>query len=579
MGAGPAVVAVAGVAMLAWTWGTWPDVLVDFGRELYVAWQLAEGRRLYADLAYFNGPLSPYLNALWFRLFGVSLRTLVAANLVVLTLVTLLFYRIVREIAGRLAAAAAGVTFLVLFACIQLVRTGNYNFVCPYSHEMTHGLLLALAAVYALSRLPTYGAAAAAAGGLALGLVLLTKPEVGVAAVSAAVVAVAASFGAVRHKGATAATLVGATLVPPLAAVVLLAATMPFADALAGALGGWRWIVRRELASTPFYRLGMGTHDPGASLVTLLEASGLYALTFGPLALLALRRSLTPVRKVAGLAAVLGLALVLWQYGPIDWFEAARPLPLASAVLVFAAAVRARRPPTEPATILELSMAVLGTVLLAKIALAARVHHYGFALAAPATLLVVATLLARAPAAIARRGGDATLFRAGVLVFLALGLVVHLRIAAHWIAEKTVPVGSGADAFLADGRGPVVNETLREIAARGATGQTLAVLPEGVMLNYLARRRTSVRHLNFMPIELVMFGEETMLGELAAHPPDFVSLVHKDAAEYGARFFGHDYGRRLAAWVAQHYRPVAQHGAPPFVDERFGIVLGARKAD
>jgi hypothetical protein len=579
MGVGPAVVAVAGIAMLAWTWGTWPDVLVDFGRELYVAWQLAEGRRLYADLAYFNGPLSPYVNALWFRLFGVGLWTLVVANLVVLALVTTLLYRIVRELAGRLAASAAGVTFVVLFACIQLVRTGNYNFVCPYSHEMTHGLLLALTAVYALSRLSTHGPPAAAAGGLALGLVLLTKPEVGVAAVAAAAVAVATSFGAVRRKGATAAMLVGATLVPPLAAVVLLAARMPFADALAGALGGWRWIVRRDLASTPFYRLGMGTDDPVASLVTLAEGTALYALMLGPLAFLALRGSLPTMRKIGGLAIVIGLALVLWQYGPINWFEAARPLPVASAVLVFVAARARWRGSTSPAVILELSMAVLGAALLAKIVLAARVHHYGFALAAPATLLVVATLLGRVPAVIARRGGDAAVFRTGVLLLLGLALAVHLRIAAHWIAEKTVPVGSDADAFLADARGPVVNHTLREIAARSGAGGTLAVLPEGVMLDYLSRRPTSVRHLNFMPVELAMFGEDAMLQELTTHPPDFVALVHKDAAEYGARFFGHDYGARLAAWVAEHYRPVAQHGAPPFVDERFGIVLGAWKAD
>jgi len=40
---GPFVIAIAAGAMLRWTWGTWPDVLVDFGRELYVAWRLAEG--------------------------------------------------------------------------------------------------------------------------------------------------------------------------------------------------------------------------------------------------------------------------------------------------------------------------------------------------------------------------------------------------------------------------------------------------------------------------------------------------------------------------------------------------------
>ncbi len=224
-------------------------------------------------------------------------------------------------------------------------------------------------------------------------------------------------------------------------------------------------------------------------------------------------------------------------------------------------------------------MTVLAAALLAKIVLAARVHHYGFALAAPGTLLVVAALLGRVPAAIARRGGDATLFRAGVLALLGLGLAVHVRVASHWIAHKEVAVGSGADAFLADDRGVVVNEALAEIATRIAPRQTLAVFPEGVMLNYLARRTTPVRHLNFTPVELLMFGEDAMVGELAARPPDFAALVHKDSAEYGPRFFGRDYGRRLAAWLAERYRVVAQHGAPPFADERFGIVLEARGPD
>jgi hypothetical protein len=580
MGVGPAVVAVTGLVMLAWSWGTWPDVIVDFGRELYVAWRLAAGQRLYADLAYFNGPLSPYVNGLWFRLFGASLRTLVTANIVVLALVTVLFYRIVHDIAGRLAAATACVTFLVLFACVQLVRTGNYNFVCPYSHEMTHGLLLALVAVRALSAVSRSGMRAAAGGGLALGLAFLTKPEMFVAAASAGAVAVVTSLRFVRRPLATIATLLGAMILPPLAAVVLLRFGMPSAQAIAGVFGGWPWILRGELASTPFYRLGMGTLDARASVVTMCEATVLYAITLGPLALLALRRSLRPVVKVAGLAIVIGFAIAVWQLGPVRWYEAVRPLPLAVAALGIDAGVRwMRQPHAEPALVLELSMAVLAAALLAKIVLAARVYHYGFALGAPGTLLVVAALLGRVPSAIARRGGDAGVFRAGVLILLGLGLAVYLPIAGHWIAQKQVVVGTGADAFLADDRGTVVNQALADIATRIAPVETLAVFPEGVMLNYLARRTTPLRQLNFMPVELLMFGEDVMAGELASRPPDFVALVHKDSAEYGARFFGRDYGRGLAARITEHYRVVAQHGAVPFRDERFGILLVARNPD
>jgi hypothetical protein len=53
--------------MLAWSWGRWPEVVLPFGRALYVPWQLAAGKVLYTDIAYFNAPLSPYLNALCFR--------------------------------------------------------------------------------------------------------------------------------------------------------------------------------------------------------------------------------------------------------------------------------------------------------------------------------------------------------------------------------------------------------------------------------------------------------------------------------------------------------------------------------
>ena len=74
----------AAVAMLWLSWAKWPDPLIDFGRELYVPWMLAGGKVLYRDLLYFRGPLSPYLNALWFVLFGTGLHTLVWMNLVLL---------------------------------------------------------------------------------------------------------------------------------------------------------------------------------------------------------------------------------------------------------------------------------------------------------------------------------------------------------------------------------------------------------------------------------------------------------------------------------------------------------------
>jgi uncharacterized membrane protein len=87
--------------MLWWSWGTWPDPLIDFGRELYVPWQLTAGKVLYRDIAHLNGPLSPYLNALWFKLLGVSLRSLVVGNIAIWVLLVWMLYRILVEIGSR----------------------------------------------------------------------------------------------------------------------------------------------------------------------------------------------------------------------------------------------------------------------------------------------------------------------------------------------------------------------------------------------------------------------------------------------------------------------------------------------
>src|SRR5262245_20687589 len=94
--AAPAALALLGALLAAWSWRKWTDVHIDFGNELYVAWRLAEGDVLYRDLAQRNGPLSFYWNAALFRVFGVSLTTLIVANLALLALLCAGIHRLLR---------------------------------------------------------------------------------------------------------------------------------------------------------------------------------------------------------------------------------------------------------------------------------------------------------------------------------------------------------------------------------------------------------------------------------------------------------------------------------------------------
>lgn len=594
---GPVLVVVVGTIMLCWSWRTWPDVFVDFGRELYVPWRLAEGQTLYTDIAYFNGPLSPYANALFFRVFGTSLLTLAVCNIALLAGFVGLLYRMLAEVADRFAATAASLVFVTIFAFGQYVSIGNYNFVCPYSHEATHGVMLAFVSVFCLWLHHRRGGLRyMAASGISLGLVFLTKVEV-FAAAGAAVASYLLFMLYVERPGRSialkwGAVLLGCAAAPPVLAFALLSLAMPARDALGGTLGAWRWVFNDELTSLRFYRSGMGLDDPGANARAMLVWTGWYAAVIGPPTVvgLVLRKNLKrglltsgearqKVKRFGAAAACLMIIGGVFgtQWRTIPWLDAARPLPLImlalAVVYVTFLLVRHRELPGREQLILALSMTLLALVLLAKMFLRARVYHYGFVLAMPATLLLVVVLVTWLPALIARLGGYGGIVRASSAAVLVFAIAGHLRYVDARFQRKVHRVGQGADTIRADNRGMAAQALLDAINRRRTPNRTLVVLPEGVMVNYLARSVNPTPYSNFMPPELIMFSEEAMLNALRQHPPDLIAVVHKDTSEYGFRYFGRDYGREIMAWVRRNYRNVALIGAPPLQDGRFGILL------
>jgi hypothetical protein len=310
-----------------------------------------------------------------------------------------------------------------------------------------------------------------------------------------------------------------------------------------------------------------------------------YAVALVPalvLALLMRRRPSGPRwTSIAAFAASAALVATL-QSDPRVWLEAFRPLPLFVALALGAIGTAFARTRSDrealPRAILSIGLAAFALVLIAKIVLNARLQMYGYALAMPAMLVLCVSLASWIPRAIDARGGDGGVFRGAALGFLAVSVVSQLAIMRGYFAAKTVVVGSGSDAFLADARGNFVNATLAALEHRARPSDTLAVLPEGVMLNYLLRMRTPSRYINYMPPELLMFGEERMLADFSAHPPEWIVLAHKPTGEYGVPFFGQDYGRMLFAWIRAKYTPDAAFGGPPLQKGTlFGIEVLRRK--
>jgi hypothetical protein len=96
-------------------------------------------------------------------------------------------------------------------------------------------------------------------------------------------------------------------------------------------------------------------------------------------------------------------------------------------------------------------------------------------------------------------------------------------------------------------------ERARALNALKLTG-TLAVMPEGITINYLTGTTTPLSFHTFTPPETADPRiEDQVLREINAHPPQHIALVNRNVAEYGSRGFGVDYDRRLAAWIFANY--------------------------
>lgn len=581
------VIAVTATAMLRWTWLKWTDPIIDFGREAYVPWQLLGGRVLYRDIAYHNGPFSPYLNLVWFKLFGVSLHTLFFCNLVVAVATAGLLFVMVRRMADAFTATAATLAFVLLFAFQILTGTGNYNWIAPYSHEMTHGIAMSLLAIHFCGRACGGGRPIwSGASGVMLGLVFLTKGEVFAAATVAVVAQAVAARCSSADAGAVPWSRVGwwaaGLVAPPVIALAALLLAMPMADALQGVIGTWAYVFMASNTEQKFFLTLSGMDAPGRNVRIMAWWSVVYFMVL--FTCFQLDRWAGRGRIRFAFAAVVSMLLLLfltWLPRVPAWQElfAGLPVLLAMACLHMLLVIVRKRRRRQAAVwaVHGVGMLVFAAALLLKMLLRVRLHHYGFGLAMPAVAMFIVVTVAWLPQLARNTGGSGLIMRsAACAVWMAIG-ITFLSFQTLPVGQMTHVVGAGADQFYANRLGLDIERARQELSAATEPGQTLVTMPDCEMLNFLTRRTNPTRFGNFVPHQLQIFGESAMIEEFERVPPDFVALVHRDTTEYGPQFFGADYAQKLHAHIMEHYLPWKLIGPMPFTGHEGGVLILTRR--
>ncbi|MGE4537252.1 MAG: hypothetical protein AB7D37_09240 [Desulfovibrio sp.] len=556
-------------------WGNFGDIQIDFGRELYLPWQLAQGRVLYRDVASFNGPLSPYCNALVFFLFSPTRTTLLATNIAVLAATLLFLWKTVRALAGAWAALAALTYFLATTGCNMVTSLANYSSVAPYSHEITHATLLLYAGIWVLlrfARAPSKGLGATL--GLLVGGCLLTKPEcalAGLISLGGGLTAALATSDLPRRQkaGLAAFAIVGAAL-PMALAVAALSLAMPAGEALANVTRMWRMLAMPEITHLPFFKVVTGLGDIRGNLAQAGWSLALQAVLIGYLASLALARAAFD-RLPGLLAAVLPVFLLALTYCLLPFPVKTRAIlllprcwPLLLPLGALALAIRLPRLPAalRPAGVAGLGLCLAAGVLASKIVLRAVPYHYGALLLGPAGTLWCLWLTGVFP----RVFTDAACRRACAACAVAACILLPWPVVVRGVARLAAPtstVSSARGTLTTDLRGPAIAQALALLRQEARPGDTLAVLPEGAMLNFLSGLPNPTPYIALIPGEWYSFGPHRIEEAYRTHPPTWVIFLDRSMDEYGFPTLCTGYGAALCRFFADRYTEAARFGPLP----------------
>jgi hypothetical protein len=125
--------------LLSQTWLKWGDLIIDTGRELWLPAELLKGKLLYKDIVSFYGFLPPYLIAGLYKIFGISINTMVYTGIALTLIVSFTIYRIARFFLDQGFSTLLVLNFLFVLAFGCYINRAILNFILP-CFDLFHGL-------------------------------------------------------------------------------------------------------------------------------------------------------------------------------------------------------------------------------------------------------------------------------------------------------------------------------------------------------------------------------------------------------------------------------------------------------
>ena len=564
--------------VFAWqTWGRWGDIQIDCGREMYVPVEVLRGKLLYRDIWYQYGPLTPYVQALAFALFGINLNVLYVLGLILAISAALLLFEIGRNFQLVLPAAMAP----ALFFLAESFRPSIFNFIFPYSYAASMGVVFGLACLYFTVRHAISGRLRwLLLAALCTSLALLTKQEFGLACLGLLgfeAIAPCLNFCSWRAVIGNGLACV-AGLLPTLLGYGYLVSKVSvkaiFIDNWVMTPGTYtmRTISHRTMAGEG---IRFGVNEWSADALTAGVSLTLWFLISYANAFAIRRLAFSRLRSfVLLMGADIALTLLVIKFGSSVWgglpgFIAQIVFPkgifLISCVFTSVAIWKVWWTRGEAGNLAESALGIYAVLVGIRVMMemfpgspsyASFFNGPGFLV----FVLVVARVIASGGQSldVRRRQMLASCMLSTEVVLLTIGLFPR----RHMLNTR-LETGFGTIYTQAD-RAVLFPEIVSFMKTHTRNGRDIMVLPESPSLYFFSGMQSPTRWYEAQPGVLDPEQELELVNDAGSALVQYVLLCNRHVNEYGLAPFGIGYDRAIYKWLIANYIKVGQFG--PRVD-------------
>ena len=546
------VVSLFFIIFICCCWGKFGVDTFDCGREAYLPQLLLQGKLLYKDIFAMYNPLSYQFNAVLYWLFGASFNTLYWAGIINAYLCLIATYLISRQLLSPLKAVVPS----LLFLCLYISNLRNcVEYIFPYSYGMVYAtstfLFFVLFAILFIKNNKIYFTYLAS---LLLGLSLANRFEFALAYIPFIV------YLAVKNKNLK--HIIGNILLFLLPIVcsygLLFLQGFTFADLNEYIKFGQSFFSTAEQKN--YHKLGFSVFSIFYTWDKLLQS----IIIFGVLLLInipILKHILKPtytVRKQVINYIIYLISFNICIFLLIDLLERANIIGLLHVFGVsrftmfewiglstFYILYKSIQNISSKDGIVITMLALFSICSGVRIGFLFGIGYSIFLGVLPLVLNAIYFLNSKINIE----------YKKIIIIFLVTLVInnFYLMISIRNYQQTRLETEKG-DFYLYKPSAQQLGKMLSWIYSNTNKSDTVLVLPEGPLINFITGRPSVDKYYHLIPNHISALDEDKIVSDLNKNKPDYIIIQKIDYSDYGKAYLGIDYGMKISMFVKNNYK-------------------------